>query len=168
MPTENPTFSPACTMPISSFVNAESRIQELREMLLDKSLEHQKENISLAIHLYETGQLPKGSGVTTLFLNGKVYEELPAEIPEGSVIWAEVCLTSILCYGFTYSTLRVSIRSLCRPLRHHRYCLMIAIAVRSTCSLTVIIRYIHSNGTISVLWEIRWKLYARGTALNPF
>jgi len=45
---------------------------------------------------------------------------------------------------------------------------MIAIAVMGTCCLTIIIGYSLSNGTLNVLWAIRWKRYARGMALNPF
>jgi len=122
MATEKPTFSPAWTEPLSNFFTLESRIRQLREMLLDKSLEFQKENILLVIHLYETGQLPpKRAWETTWILNGKAVDELPDEIPMNSVVWAEVCLTSILYYYFTYLTPSVSIVcSLCRPLRHRR------------------------------------------------
>lgn len=95
MATEIPTFSPACTEPI--IINAESRIRELREMLLDKSLDFQKKNILFLIHLYETGQLPKPAGETTWILDGKFCDGLPEKIPEGSAVWAEVCLVSILC-----------------------------------------------------------------------
>jgi hypothetical protein len=122
MATEKPTFAPVCPVPISNFFNAESRIRDLREMLLDKSLEFQKENILFAIHLYETGQLPpKRECDTTWILNGKVVDQLPDDLPKGSLVWGEVCLTSILCYYFTYSILRLSLLySLCRPLRHRR------------------------------------------------
>jgi hypothetical protein len=95
MATEIPTFSPACTEPI--IINAESRIRELREMLLDKSLDFQKKNILFLIQLYETGQLPKPAGETTWILDGKFCAGLPEKIPEGSAVWAEVGLVSILC-----------------------------------------------------------------------
>jgi len=122
MPTEKPTFSPVNPVPISNFFNAESRIRDLREMLLDKSLEFQKENILFAIYLYETGQLPpKRECDTTWILNGKVVDQLPDDLPKGSVVWGEVCLSYILCYYFTYLTLSVStLYSFRRPLRHHR------------------------------------------------
>ena len=99
MAAEKPTFSPAWTEPLSNLFPPELRIRQLREMLLDKSLEFQKENILLAIHLYETGQLPpKRAWETTWILNGKAVNQLPDEIPMNSIVWAEVCPTSILYY----------------------------------------------------------------------
>jgi hypothetical protein len=99
MATKQLTFSPAWTEPLSNLITPESRIRQLREMLLDKSLEFQKENILLAIHLYETGELPpKRAWETTWILNGKAVSQLPNETPMNSVVWAEVCLTSILYY----------------------------------------------------------------------
>ncbi|KAI9760855.1 MAG: hypothetical protein M1840_002188 [Geoglossum simile] len=37
------------------------RIRELQQLLLDKKYEDQKENILLAIHMYETGAKAEGS-----------------------------------------------------------------------------------------------------------
>lgn len=94
-----PTFSPACTEPF--VINAESRIRELRELLSDKSQEYQKKNILALIHLYKTGQLPKPTDETTWIFDGKVVNSEPNKIPQGSAVWAEVCLIFIFCYYFT-------------------------------------------------------------------
>jgi hypothetical protein len=91
MPTETLTFSPACPEPL--IIGAEERIRELREMLLDKSLEFQHKNISFLIQLYETSQLPPAPGQSVWILDGKIVDGRPKKIPKGSVVWVEVCLT---------------------------------------------------------------------------
>src|SRR4051812_10910917 len=102
MPTETPKFSPAWTKP--PIIDAKSRIRELRDMLLDKSVEFQHKNISFLIHLYETGQLPGPPGETTWILDGELIDGLPDKIPKGSAVWAEVCSYSNLWYNFTNYT----------------------------------------------------------------
>ena len=84
MPTETLKFSPAWTEPPT--INAESRIHELQEMLLDKSLKFQHKNISFLIHLYETGQLPTPPGKITWILDGKLIGGPPDKIPKGSAV----------------------------------------------------------------------------------
>jgi hypothetical protein len=114
-----PIFSPMCTQPFTFDVAA--RVRRLRELLLDKSYEHQKENILLAIQMYETGQLPKKEGMLrTWFVNGKVVD-YPFRLTEGMTVWVEVGHISLIhAIAFTYLFFRVSPCSLCRPLRHRR------------------------------------------------
>jgi hypothetical protein len=100
MTTEKPTFSPACTEPI--IMNTEQRIRQLHKILLDDSLAFQRENVMFVLHLYEIGHLPKPGMERTWVLNGKVVDRLPDKIPQGSAVWVEVCLTSIVYYYLTY------------------------------------------------------------------
>ena len=94
-----PTFSPVCTEPF--VISAESRIRELRKYLSYKSQEYQKKNILALIHLYETGQLAGPTEETVWVFDGKVVDSEPDKIPQGSAVWAEVCLSFIFCYYFT-------------------------------------------------------------------
>ncbi|KAK9250957.1 hypothetical protein V1507DRAFT_465967, partial [Lipomyces tetrasporus] len=74
------------------------RVHYLRSLLLDKSQEYQRKNILCLIHLYETGQLKElRPGKITYIFDGKVFDSKPKEIPPGSDLWAEVCLSSVLC-----------------------------------------------------------------------
>ena len=87
MVTPPPVFSPAFTQPLT--FDVEARVRDLRGLLLDKSYEHQKENILHAIHLYETGKLPRRGVVNTWFVNGKAIS-YPFQPTEGMTIWVEV------------------------------------------------------------------------------
>jgi hypothetical protein len=73
------------------------RIRYLRSLLLDQLYNHQRENILLAIRMYESGELPKRGTQQTWFLNGQVLGRLPNSLVEGSAVWAEVCLASWFC-----------------------------------------------------------------------
>ena len=95
----NFTFSPACTEPF--ILSAESRIRDLREILADGSEEYQRKNILTLIDLYETGQLAGPTEETVWIFDGKVVDSEPDKIPQGSAVWAEVCLIFIFCYYFT-------------------------------------------------------------------
>jgi len=91
-----PTFSPVCTEPF--VISAESRIRELRKYLSYKSQEYQRKNILALIHLYETGQLARPTEETVWIFDGKVVDSEPDKIPQGSAVWAEVCLIFIFYY----------------------------------------------------------------------
>jgi hypothetical protein len=88
-------FSPACTgFDREAFIA--TRIRQLRESLEDKTYARQKDNITLAIKLYASGDLPLPDGESAWFLNGKFCgKRLPVEYPDGSVVLAEVCFTSL-------------------------------------------------------------------------
>ena len=83
-----------------------TRIRQLRDSLEDETYAHQRDNIKLAIKLYESGDLPPNSG-SAWFLNGKFCgNRLPAEYPDGSVVLAEVCLLPFTLYRLAYTTFR--------------------------------------------------------------
>ena len=94
-------FSPACTgFDREAFIA--TRIQQLRESLDDETYARQKDNIKLAIKLYESGDLPLREGESAWFLNGKFCgKRLPAEYPDGSVVLAEVCFASLYIIPFS-------------------------------------------------------------------
>jgi hypothetical protein len=94
-------FSPACTgFDRDAFIA--TRIRQLRESLEDETFAHQKDNITLAIKLYESGDLPPREGGSAWFLNGKFCgKRLPAEYPDRSVVLAEVCFTSLYIIPFS-------------------------------------------------------------------
>ena len=86
------TFAPACIG--TSEVDEEYKLRCLREELEDDELQFQRKNIEFLIHYYENGGKVPAPGQTIWLLNGKVVDEEPEEIPEGSVVWAEeVCLS---------------------------------------------------------------------------
>jgi hypothetical protein len=97
MSTAPPYFLPA-TIGSVPFDSA-ARIRDLQQLLLDKKYESQKENILLAIHMYETGELPSETKSWTWFIDGKV-ADLPREITKGMAVWVEVGHIPILCYCF--------------------------------------------------------------------
>ncbi|KAI9864637.1 MAG: hypothetical protein M1813_003126 [Trichoglossum hirsutum] len=86
MSTAPPYLSPA-TIGSVPFDSA-ARICELQQALLDKKYESQRENILLAIHMYETGELPSETRSETCFVNGKV-ADFPREITKGMAVWVE-------------------------------------------------------------------------------
>ncbi|KAH0558884.1 hypothetical protein GP486_004484 [Trichoglossum hirsutum] len=81
-----PYFSPA-TIGSVPFDSA-ARIRELQQALLDKKFESQRENILLAIHMYETGELPSQTRSRTWFVNGKV-ADFPRQFTKGMAVWGE-------------------------------------------------------------------------------
>ncbi|KAI9774438.1 MAG: hypothetical protein M1839_001721 [Geoglossum umbratile] len=117
-----PYFLPA-TIGSVPFDSA-ARIRDLKELLLDKKYESQKENILLAIHMYETGELPSQTKSRVWFVNGKV-ADFPAEITKGMAVWEE----SISAYAGSAD----------------------AIAVMGSCRLTVIIGFSVPNGSFSII-----------------
>jgi hypothetical protein len=89
-------FSPPCTEEFDREAFVATRVCQLRKSLQDETYAGQKDNITLAIKLYESNDLPLREGGPAWFLNGKFYaKRLPAEIPDGSFVWAEVCFTSL-------------------------------------------------------------------------
>jgi hypothetical protein len=61
----------------------------------------QRDNIKLAIKLYESDDLPLRQG-HAWFLNGKLSgNRLPAERPDGSAVWVEVCFASLYIIRFS-------------------------------------------------------------------
>ncbi|KAI9759186.1 MAG: hypothetical protein M1840_003506 [Geoglossum simile] len=87
MSTQPPSFSPAVigSVPFDSA----ARIRELQQLLLDEKYEDQKENILLAIHMYETGELPSKTGSWTWFVDGKVRDDPFLTITKGMAVWTE-------------------------------------------------------------------------------
>lgn len=63
---------------------------------------HQKEYIVLSIRLYESGEIPKGFGISVWMLYGKIFKETPNSVKKGDALWAEVCLIIIPCYHVAY------------------------------------------------------------------
>ncbi|KAI9771845.1 MAG: hypothetical protein M1840_001615 [Geoglossum simile] len=86
MSTAPPYFHPA-TIGSVPFDSA-SRICDLQQLLSDKKYESQKENILLAIRMYETGELPSQTKARVWFVNGKV-ADFPAEFTQGMAVWWE-------------------------------------------------------------------------------
>ena len=150
MPTEKLTFLPSFTEP--PIINAQSRLRQLREMLLDESIAFQHNNISFLIQLYESGQLPPAPGKEVWIMDGKIVDGplAPEEFPKGAVLWVEVHLLLILSYYFTYLTFSEWLFSLCRRLRHHRRGLTMVVDIVRTHRLTVIIDCSCANETVAV------------------
>ncbi|KAK9357602.1 hypothetical protein V1504DRAFT_471938 [Lipomyces starkeyi] len=59
-------------------------------MSTSKPTFNQHKNILFLIHLYETGQLRElRPGKVTWIFDGKIVDDMPKEIPQGSAVWAE-------------------------------------------------------------------------------
>ena len=120
-----PNFSPAIPNPL--VVDPKDRIEDLKSLLSEERWKYQKANITKLIHMYETRELgPLEPGTETWLCDWKVLDREPApyEVPQGSVLWCEVCIFSfVLSYHFAYSESRELVHRGCRVVLH-RYHLM--------------------------------------------
>lgn len=78
----------------------------LREMEIDPKYSRQRINIKLAVRMYESGELPKGHGVSTWFVDGNVLKSWPTSVEKGVALWNEVSLRTILSFHVAYFIFR--------------------------------------------------------------
>lgn len=105
-----PKMLPA--IPIPLVIDPKDRIEDLRGLLSEERWKFQTANIVKLIHLYESDELgPMEPGIETWLCDGKVLDREPAldEVPQGSVLWCEVC-SFVLGYYY-YNLLTWSIGS---------------------------------------------------------
>lgn len=80
----------------------EERLKQLRELVGQERWAHQRQNITKAIEMFETGELPRPGWEEVYFANGKVIDKLPiGDVEKGTHFWVEVVYPIFTPYSST-------------------------------------------------------------------